>query len=266
MATKRKKSFNSETFLAECGEGRTIEKYRRHQAVFSQGDYADAVFYVIEGQVKVSIVSEQGKEVVIAIHKAKNFFGQRCLTGEPRRIGTVTTMTDSVIMRFEKDAIIRAIHNEPTFAEMFIICLLERSIRVEEDLIDQLFNSSEKRLARLLLILANSDEEEKSEQVTVKITQEILAEKIGTTRARVSFFMNKFRRLGFIDYKDGVQINSSLLNLFLHDQPQTQIDHYTEAAIPSIADSRFQQRADAQCTTHQNVSRARRQKKPISSG
>jgi CRP-like cAMP-binding protein len=244
VATKRRRSFNPQSFLAEIGEGRSIDQYRKDQVVFSQGDCADAVFYILKGQVKVTVVSEQGKEVVIAIHKANNFFGQRCLTGRPLRIGTVTAMAESVIMRLEKDAITRAIHEEPAFAEMFIVYLLERSIRIEEDLIDQLFNSSEKRLARLLLMLANTDKEGESDPVTVKITQEVLAEKIGTTRARVSFFMNKFRKLGFIDYEDGVQVRSSLLNLFLRDQPQTGVDHYTEAAVPGIADNKFQQRAE----------------------
>ena len=220
MATKRRQSFNPISFLAESGEGRTIEKYRMHQIVFSQGDPADAVFYILKDQVKVAIVSEQGKEAVIAIHGANNFFGQRCLAGELCRIGTVTALTESVVMRLEKVAIMRAIHEQPKFAEMFIACLINRHIRVESDLIDQLFNSSEKRLIRLLVFLANFDKKGKLEPVIIKISQEVLAEKIGTTRARVSVFMNKFRKLGLINYNRSIQVHSSLLNLIMHDQPQ----------------------------------------------
>jgi CRP/FNR family transcriptional regulator, cyclic AMP receptor protein len=191
-----------------------------HHFVFSQGDPADAVFYILKGQVRVTMVSSQGKEAVIAIHGARNFFGQRCLTGVPHRIATVTTLTESSIMRIQKAAIIRAIHEEPAFAEMFIVHLLNRSIRIEADLIDQLFNSSERRLARLLVLLANFDKEGKQDQVIIKITQEILAEKIGTTRARVSHFMNKFRRLGCIDYKGDIRVHRSLSSLIQHDQPE----------------------------------------------
>jgi CRP/FNR family cyclic AMP-dependent transcriptional regulator len=221
VATKRRPSFNSTSFLAKVGEGRSIGKYRKGQVVFSQGDAADAVFYVQKGKVKVTVISEQGKEAVAAILGTDEFFGEGCLAGQTVRISTVTTMTDSVIARMEKAAIIRVIHEEPAFAEMFIAHLLGRTIRVEADLVDQLFNSSEKRLARMLLLLANFGKESKPEPIIAEISQETLAEMIGTTRSRVSFFMNKFRKLGFIDYNgSGVEVHSSLLNAVLHDQPQ----------------------------------------------
>jgi CRP-like cAMP-binding protein len=221
MAIKRRPSFNSTSFLAKVGEGRSVGKYRKGQVVFSQGDAGDAVFYMQKGKVKVTVVSEQGKEAVVAILGTDEFFGEGCLIGQALRISTVTTMMDSVIARIEKAAIIRVIHQEPTFAEMFIAHLLGRTIRVEADLVDQLFNSSEKRLARMLLLLANFGKESKPEPIIPKISQETLAEMIGTTRSRVSFFMNKFRERGFIDYNgSGLEIHSSLLNAVLHDQPQ----------------------------------------------
>jgi CRP/FNR family cyclic AMP-dependent transcriptional regulator len=220
MATKRLLPFDPKSFLAKVGEGRSIGEYRSDQIVFSQGDPADAVFYTQSGKVKVTVVSEQGKEAVVAIHGTNQFFGEGCLTGQVLRIATVATMTDSVIVRLEKAAIVRVIHQEPTFSEMFIAHLLSRTIRVEADLVDQLFNSSEKRLARLLLLLANFGKESKPEPIIAKISQETLAEMIGTTRSRVSFFMNKFRNLGFIDYNgDGIDVHSSLLNLVLHEEP-----------------------------------------------
>ena len=220
MAIKRRPSFNPKSFLAKVGEGRSIGKYRKDQIVFSQGDPADAVFYIQKGKVKVTVVSEQGKEAVVAILGPDEFFGEGCLAGQTQRIATVATMTDSVIVRLEKAAIVRVIHQEPAFSEMFIAHLLARTIRVEADLVDQLFNSSEKRLARLLLLLANFGKEGKPEPIIAKISQETLAEMIGTTRSRVSFFMNKFRKLGFIDYNGGIEVHSSLLNVVLHDQPQ----------------------------------------------
>jgi CRP/FNR family transcriptional regulator, cyclic AMP receptor protein len=219
MAIKASRSFDPK-FLATVGEGRSIGKYRKNHVVFSQGEAADAVFHIQKGKAKITVVSEQGKEAVVAILGPDDFFGEGCLAGQPRRMATVATMTDSTIMRLEKAAMIRLIHDEPTFSEMFIAHLLARTIRVEEDLIDQLFNSSEKRLARLLLLLANFGKEGRPEPVIAKISQETLAEMIGTTRARVSFFMNKFRKLGFIDYNGGIQVHSSLLNVILHDQPQ----------------------------------------------
>ena len=221
IAIKRRRSFNSISFLAKVGEGRSIHEYRKGQVVFSQGDAGDAVFYVNKGKVKITVVSEQGKEAVVAILGTDEFFGEGCLAGQMLRISTVTTMMDSVIMRLEKSAIVRVIYEEPIFSEMFIAHLLGRTIRVEADLVDQLFNSSEKRLARMLLLLANFGKESKPEPIIAKISQETLAEMIGTTRSRVSFFMNKFRKLGFIDYNgSGLEIHSSLLNAVLHDQPQ----------------------------------------------
>jgi CRP/FNR family cyclic AMP-dependent transcriptional regulator len=220
MAPKRRAAFSPKAFLAKVGEGRSIATYRKSQIVFSQGDPADAVFYIQKGKVKVTVVSDQGKEAVVAILEADEFFGEACLAGQTQRISTVAVMTESVIMRLEKAAIVRVIHDEPAFSEMFIAHLLGRTIRVESDLVDQLFNSSEKRLARLLLLLANFGKEGKPEPIIAKISQETLAEMIGTSRSRVSFFMNRFRKLGFIKYNGGIEVHSSLLNAVLHDQPQ----------------------------------------------
>jgi len=221
MAIKRRPSFNSFSFLAKVGKGQSVAKCRKGKVIFSQGDAGDAVFYLQKGKVKVTVVSEQGKEAIVAILGTNEFFGEGCLAGQALRVSTVTTMTDSVIARIEKAAVIRVIHQEPVFAEMFIAHLLGRTIRVEADLVDQLFNSSEKRLARMLLLLANFGKESKPEPIIAKISEEALAEMIGTTRSRVSFFMNKFRKLGFIDYNgSGLEIHSSLLNAVLHDQPQ----------------------------------------------
>ena len=221
MAIKRRPSFDPKSFLAKVGEGRSIGEYHKDQIVFSQGDPADAVFYIESGKVKVTVVSEQGKEAVVAILGTNDFFGEGCLAGQAQRIATVATMTDSVIVRLEKAAILRVIHQEPAFSEMFIAHLLNRAIRVEADLVDQLFNSSEKRLARLLLLMANFGKELRQEPLIAKISQETLADMIGTTRSRVSFFMNKFRKLGFIDYGGGngsIEVHSSLLNVVLHDE------------------------------------------------
>ncbi len=224
MASAHRPPFNPKTFLAKVGEGRSIAKYRKNQIVYSQGDAADAVFYIRSGKVKVSVVSEQGKEAVIAILGADEFFGEKCVSGQLRRMATATVLTDSIILRLVKAAIIRVIQQEPVFAELFIAHLLDRSARVEADLVDQLFNSSEKRLARVLLLLAHFGKDEKPQPMIAKISQETLAEMVGTTRARVSFFMNKFRKLGLIDYngesEGGIAIHSSLLNAVLHEQPQ----------------------------------------------
>lgn len=220
MMTRLGRPFDTKSFFARVGDGRSIGKYRKGQTVFSQGDPGDAVFYIQKGKAKLTVVSEQGKEAVIAILGSDEFFGEGCLAGQAQRIATVTTMTESVIARLEKSAIIQVIHEEPTFSEMFIAHLLGRAIRVEADLVDQLFNSSEKRLARILLLLANFGKEGAPEPVIAKISQETLAEMIGTTRSRVSFFMNKFRKLGFIDYNGSIEVHSSLLNVVLHDQPQ----------------------------------------------
>lgn len=223
MAVKRRPPFNPKSFLAKVGEGRSIDRYGKDQAVFSQGDPADAVFYIQKGKAKVTVVSEQGKEAVVAIFGTGEFFGEGCLAGQVQRIATVRTMTDCVIMRLEKAAVVEVIHREPAFSEMFIAHLLGRNIRVEADLVDQLFNSSEKRLARLLLLLANFGKEGKPEPVIAKISQETLAEMIGTTRSRVSFFMNKFRKLGLIDYNGGIHVHRALLNVVLHEQPAIKI-------------------------------------------
>src|SRR5512134_454491 len=221
MAMKAAPPFDPKSFLAKVGDGRTIDKYRKGQIVFSQGEPASHVFFIQKGKVKITVVSEQGKEAVVAILGSDDFFGEGCLAGQPRRMATVKTMTEAVIMRLEKTAIIGQIHNEPSFSELFIAHLLARTIRVEEDLVDQLFNSSEKRLARLLLLLANFGKDGKPEPVIARISQEMLAEMVGTTRARVSFFMNKFRKLGFIDYNGGIEVHSSLLNVVLHEQPNS---------------------------------------------
>jgi CRP/FNR family transcriptional regulator, cyclic AMP receptor protein len=217
---KRRLPFDAKSFLAKVGEGRSISKYRKDQVVFSQGDLADAVFYIQKGKVKVTVVSDQGKEAVVALLGADEFCGEGCLAGQPRRMATTTAMTDCTIMRLQKASIIRVLHDEPGFSEVFISHLLARTIRVQEDLVDQLFNSSEKRLARLLLLLANFGKEGKPEPIIARISQETLAEMIGTTRSRVSFFMNKFRRLGLVDYNgSGLEVHSSLLNVVLHDEP-----------------------------------------------
>jgi CRP-like cAMP-binding protein len=219
MVTKHQPSFDPKSFLAMVGEGRSIVEYGQDEIVFAQGDPADAVFYIQSGKVKVTVLSEQGKEAVIAMLGANDFFGEGCLAGQMRRIATAATMTDSVVVRLEKAAIVRVIHQEPAFSGMFITHLLARAIRVEADLVDQLFNSSEKRLARLLLLLANFGKEEKPEPILAKISQETLADMIGTTRSRVSFFMNKFRKLGLIDYNGSIEVHSSLLNVVLRDEP-----------------------------------------------
>ena len=223
MVTKSRPSFDPKSFLALVGKGRSIGEYRKDEFVFSQGDPADAVFYIQSGKVKVTVVSEQGKEAVVAMLGTNDFFGEGCLAGQAQRIATVATMTDSVIVRLEKAAIVRVIHQEPAFSGMFIAHLLARAIRVEADLVDQLFNSSEKRLARMLLLLANFGKDEKPEPILAKISQETLADMIGTTRSRVSFFMNKFRKLGFIDYNGSIEVHSSLLNVVLHEEPHIRI-------------------------------------------
>jgi CRP-like cAMP-binding protein len=220
MAIEQELSFDPKAFLAKIGEGRSIGKYHKDGTIFSQGDFADAVFYIQKGKVKVTVVSEQGKEAVVAMLGRDEFCGEGCLAGQPRRMATATAMTDCEIMRLEKWAVVRIIHDEPQFSEMFVAHLLARTIRVEEDLVDQLFNSTEKRLARALLLLANFGKEGRPEPIISKISQETLAEMIGATRSRVSHFMNKFRELGFIDYNGHIEVHSSLLSVVLHDQPQ----------------------------------------------
>ena len=220
MARARTKlPFDPKAFLAKANGGKTISKYQKNQVIFSQGDPADAVFYVIEGKAKLTVVSEQGKEAVVAILGPDEFCGEGCLTGQPLRMATAVAIGECVAMRLEKQTMVRVLHDEPKFSELFIAHLLDRTIRVESDLVDQLFNSSEKRLARALLLLANFGKEGRPELVIAKVSQETLAEMIGTTRSRVSHFMNKFRRLGFINYNGTLEIHSSLLNVVLHDDP-----------------------------------------------
>jgi CRP/FNR family transcriptional regulator, cyclic AMP receptor protein len=212
--------FDPKDFLAKIGTGRTISSYRKNQDVFSQGDIADSVFYIQKGKVKVTVVSEHGKEAVVAIFGKDEFCGEGCLAGQPRRIASATALTECEIMRIEKDAIVRTLYEEPEFSQLFLEHLLARTIRVEEDLVDQLFNSSEKRLARALLLLANFGKEGRPEPIITKVSQETLAEMIGTTRSRVSFFMNKFRKLGFISYNGTMKVHSSLLSVVLNDRPE----------------------------------------------
>jgi CRP/FNR family cyclic AMP-dependent transcriptional regulator len=220
----RSNVFRSEIFSCQSWQWTHHRQVRKEQTIFSQGDAADAVFYIQKGKVKLTVVSEQGKEAVVAIQGPDEFCGEGCLTGQPRRMATAAAMTECEIMRLEKGAIVRALHDEPAFSEMFVAHLLSRTIRVEEDLVDQLFNSSEKRLARALLLLANFGKEGRPEPVIANVSQETLAEMIGTTRSRVSFFMNKFRRLGFIDYNGTLEVHSSLLSVVLHEKPHIKGD------------------------------------------
>jgi CRP/FNR family transcriptional regulator, cyclic AMP receptor protein len=221
---KKLQPFNVKTFLSTVNGGRTVKSYRKNEKIFSQGDPADAVFYIQEGQVKVCVISEAGKEAVVALHGNEDFFGEGCLSGQPLRLATVAAMTECVIMRLDKVAILRVLRDQPKFSEAFMAFLLARKARVEEDLVDQLFNSSEKRLARALLLMANFGKEGRPEPVIAKISQETLAEIIGTTRSRVSTFMNKFRELGFINYNGVLEVHNSLLNVVLHDNPHLRRD------------------------------------------
>jgi CRP/FNR family cyclic AMP-dependent transcriptional regulator len=213
--------FDPAVFLATAAVGRDISKYTKKQVIFAQGDDADAVFYIKKGKVKVAVVSEQGKEAVVALLGPKEFVGEGCLIGQPKRLATASAMTECETMRVEKTEIQRVIHEEPAFSEMFVAHILARNARVEEDLVDQLFNSTEKRLARLLLLLANFGKEGRPEPILAKISQETLAEMIGTTRSRVSHFMNKFRQLGFIDYNGHLEVHTSLVGVLLADEPRT---------------------------------------------
>jgi len=215
-----KASFDPKKFLAKVGDGKAISNYRKNEVVFSQGEVADAVFYIQQGNVKLVVVSKHGKEAVVAILGPGHFFGEGCLNGHPLRIATARAVDACVITRLERKTMIAAIHKEPGFSELFMSYLLTRNSRIEEDLIDQLFNSSEKRLARLLLLLANFGKEGRPEPIVGRFSQEMLADMIGTTRSRVSKFMNKFRDLGFISYNGTIEVHSSLLGVLLHDQPQ----------------------------------------------
>jgi CRP/FNR family cyclic AMP-dependent transcriptional regulator len=217
MARKTRPTFDPQVFLATVDGGRTVSTYLKDDVVFSQGEPADAVFYIQKGKVKIVVTSEQGKEAVVAVLGTGDFLGEGCLIAQQLRLATATAMTECAVMRVEKAAMVRVLHSEPAFADVFTTHLLTRNSRVEADLVDQLFNSSEKRLARVLLLLANVGKEGRPEPITTRISQETLAEMIGTTRPRVSFFMNKFRKLGFIEYNGDLQVHSSLLNVVLHD-------------------------------------------------
>lgn len=215
LARRHRPSFHP--FLVQFGVGRSLDQYSRKGVIFSQGNPANAVFYIQKGRVKLTVVSKQGKEAVVAILGPEDFFGEGCLAGQTIRMSTATAIEDSEVLLISKRVMVRLLRTQPTFAERFTAHLLSRNIRFEEDLVDQLFNSSEKRLARVLLLLAQFGKDGRPQEVIPKISQETLAEMIGTTRSRVSHFMNKFRKLGFLDYNGGLSVHSSLLNVVLHD-------------------------------------------------
>jgi CRP/FNR family transcriptional regulator, cyclic AMP receptor protein len=229
MSNVPKAVFDPEAFLATVGAGVSVTNWNKGQVIFAQGDPADALFFIQKGKVKVTTLSRQGKEAVVAILGEGDFFGEGCLAGQPLRISTQTAITDCLLSRLDKATVVRLLHDQPDFAAIFLKHLLTRNIRMEADLIDQLFNSSEKRLARLLLLLANFGREGKPHPIMADINQETLADMIGATRSRVSFFLNKFRRLGFIDYNGHLTVHSSLLSVVLHDDPR--------AALSSQADN-----------------------------
>jgi len=219
LPPKKKNDFDPRKFLATIGRGRKVVSFHKKQTIFTQGAAADTVFYIQQGKVRLTVVSKIGKEATLGILSEGEFFGEGGLAGQPLRMGSATAMTDCEVLCIDKKAMMMALHREHTFSDLFVAYLLARNIRYEEDLVDQLFNSSEKRLARLLLLLAHFGKESVPETVIPKISQETLADMIGTTRSRVSFFMNRFRTLGFVDYKggSGLQVHSSLLNVVLHD-------------------------------------------------
>jgi CRP/FNR family transcriptional regulator, cyclic AMP receptor protein len=216
MARKRDAPLDLKMYLAKS-RGGTTKDHRKKQIIFAQGSPADAVFYIEKGKVKLTVLSARGKEAVVAILGNGDFFGEGCLAGQPLRMATAIAITECSVLRVQKETMIRMLHNEPALSELFMTYLLSRNIRIEEDLVDQLFNSSEKRLARILLLLTQFGKNGQHEAVVPRISQETLAEMVGTTRSRVSFFMNKFRKLGFVDYNGGLQIHSSLLSVVLHD-------------------------------------------------
>jgi CRP/FNR family transcriptional regulator, cyclic AMP receptor protein len=224
MGKSAKSAFDAQVFLAKVGEGKSILQFKKGQNVFVQGDPADTVFYIQKGKIKLTVLSDHGKEAVVGMLGPGQFFGEGCMNGHKLRISTTTAMENCVITAITKTAMIAALHDEPQFSEMFIAYLLTRNSRIEEDLIDQLFNSSERRLARLLLLLANFGKEGNPQPISPGISQETLAEMIGTTRSRVSHFMNKFRKLGLIDYNGHIEVHSSLLSAVLHDKPQLKLD------------------------------------------
>ena len=217
MTQKRAAPFALGTYLAKVRGAETVKEYRRKHTIFSQGSPADAVFYIEKGKVKLTVLSARGKEAVVAILGSGDFFGEGGLAGQPLRMATATSMTECSIIRIKKETMIRMLHDERAFSELFMSYLLSRNTRIEEDLVDQLFNSSEKRLARILLLLTRFGKEGQHELVVPRISQETLAEIVGTIRSRVSFFMNKFRKLGLIDYNGGLHVHSSLLTIVLHD-------------------------------------------------
>ena len=219
VPAKKERDFDPKKFLATIGEGRKVVAFPKKQTIFTQGDAADAIFYIQKGKVRLTVVSKIGKEATLGILNEGEFFGEGGLAGQPLRMGSATALTNCELLRIDKKAMMLALHREHTFSDLFVAYLLARNIRYEEDLVDQLFNSSEKRLARILLLLAHFGKEGAPETVIPKISQETLAEMIGTTRSRVSFFMNRFRELGFLDYEggSGLQVHSSLLNIVLHD-------------------------------------------------
>jgi CRP/FNR family cyclic AMP-dependent transcriptional regulator len=224
-------NFNVNDFLATIGQGRKIVEFTKKQTIYAQGTVCDALWYILNGTVKLTVLSTEGKEATIAILKAGDFFGEGCLAGQSIRMGNATALTDCKVMRIGNKEMILALHREHTLSDMFTAYLLGRNIRYEEDLVDQLFNSSEKRLARILLLLAHFGKEGKAEKVIPKISQETLAEMVGTTRSRVNFFMNRFRKLGFIDYNGELEVHSSLLNVILHDSADViTISHKGKAA------------------------------------
>ena len=220
MKEKTKPRFHPAEFLAETGKGRTIMPFEEGKVVFAQGDPATAIFYIRKGKVKVTVVSKSGKEAVIAVLEPSNFFGEGCLAGQPLRMATATAMCDCSITRLDKAIVVEMLHQEPAFSEFLLSYMLTRTIRIEEDLVDQLFNSSEKRLARALLLLANFGKESGQAPIPVTLSQETLAEMIGTTRSRVSYFMNNFRKKGLISYNGQIEVHSSLLDAVLRDKPQ----------------------------------------------
>jgi len=215
--SKRKRPFNPKLFLSKASGGKTSSEYRTNDRIFVPGDTAMDIFYIQKGKVKLTVLSKQGKEAVVAILGVGDFFGEGCLAGQPFRPSTATAMSECSVMKIEKAVVLGLLHKEPSFSDLFVAHLLSRNIKIEEDLVDQLFNSSEKRLARVLLLLANFGKKGQPGSVIPKISQETLAGIVGTTRSRVSFFMNRFRRLGFIHYNGGMKIHSSLLSAVLHD-------------------------------------------------
>jgi CRP/FNR family cyclic AMP-dependent transcriptional regulator len=214
---KRKHAFDAQNFLDSAGVARKVTAFKRAEVVYAQGDAANGVMYLQRGGVKLTVVNENGKEAVVGILGPGDFFGEGCLAGQPVRMGTATAITPSTVLLIEKKEMFRVLHEEPALSDRFIRFMLARNIRIEEDLVDQLFNSSEKRLARTLLLLARYGREDKPHGVLPKMSQETLAEMVGTTRSRVNFFMNKFRKLGFIEYNGGLQINTSLWSVVLHE-------------------------------------------------